>query len=59
MKDDVESFKLANKAYGLMSTAEQMDVIQRFAKLQYPSAVDRFFEAVHQVVSRNDRQVQP
>jgi hypothetical protein len=47
---DRESFDLANAAYVLMPPSDQIAVLEAFAQLRYPSAVDRFFEAVHQTI---------
>lgn len=50
-------FELANNAFNLMSLQEREAVLKEFARLRYPSIADRFFEAVHVVVTehRNGR----
>ena len=44
-------FELANRAYERMTLSERERVMERFAQLQYPSVLDRFFEAVHAVIT--------
>ena len=45
-----DDFELSSKAFGLMSAADRMEVLIRFSRLRYTSIIDRFFEAVHQVI---------
>ena len=46
-----EEFETACRAFGLFSTEEKARAVEVFARLRYPSARDRFFEAVHQVIT--------
>lgn len=48
--DTIEDFELANKAFDLFTLAERRRALDEFARLRYPSIVDRFFEAVHRVI---------
>lgn len=45
-----DDFVLANRAYEQMTMAERHLVLEEFARLRYPSVLDRFFEAVHTVI---------
>jgi hypothetical protein len=47
-RDDLD---MASKAFGLMSLSEKEKVLDEFAKLRYPSVIDRFFDAVHRVIT--------
>lgn len=53
-KDD---FELANRAFEQFTLAEREEALEEFARLRYPSIIDRFFEAVHRVIeaARADR----
>jgi hypothetical protein len=45
-----EEFKMAIRAFELMPMADKHSVLERFAKLRFPSIADRFHEAVYQQV---------
>lgn len=49
-KRDTDDFALANRAFELFTLPEREVVLREFARLRYPSIVDRFFEAVHVVI---------
>ena len=53
-----DDFELAAKAFGLFTLAEKQIALERFAQLRYPSIIDRFYEAVHEVI-RNKAEAQP
>jgi len=43
-------FVMANRAFELFTLPERLRALEVFARLRYPSLVDRFFEAVHVVI---------
>ena len=48
----INEFEQANRAYELMTLEEREMVLTEFAKLEYPSIRDRFFEAVFRVIQQ-------
>jgi hypothetical protein len=48
-----EEFELANRAFQLFSSAEREAALEEFARLRYPSVVDRFVASVHKVITRS------
>ena len=50
-----EDFELANRAFEMFTLAEREIALERFAVLRYPSIIDRFFEAVHQVIRESKK----
>lgn len=45
-----DDFQQANRAFDLFTLAEREQALEIFSRLRYPSIIDRFFEAVHQVI---------
>jgi len=43
-------FEQANRAFELFTLAERELALEEFARLRYPSIIDRFFEAVYSVI---------
>lgn len=54
-----DDFVLANKAFDLMRMPERVRVLQEFARLRYPSILDRFFDAVHSVIRDREELERP
>ena len=50
MTEQDDSLELASRAFSLFTRSEQLRALEKFAILRYPSAADRFFEAVHFVI---------
>jgi hypothetical protein len=51
---ELETLMLASKAFGLMPPRDQERVLAQFARLRYPSVIDRFHESVYRVISSKD-----
>lgn len=49
-----ELYEMALRAFALMGVDEQMRVLETFSCLRYPQVSDRFGEAVHREIMRND-----
>ncbi len=49
-----EDFQIATRAFDLMTLTEKRLVLSEFALLRYSSVEDRFFEAVHRVVTEKN-----
>lgn len=49
---DREQFETANRAFNVFTLSERLMALEEFRKLRYPSTEDRFFEAVHRVVTK-------
>jgi hypothetical protein len=49
--NDDDSFVIANRAFELMNLAERERVLGHFARLRFPSIIDRFVESVHFVIT--------
>lgn len=45
-----DDFEIADRAYAKMRRDQRLRVLTHFAALEFPSVVDRFFEAVHRVI---------
>lgn len=52
-----QDFAQANRAFELFTLAERKQALEEFARLQFPSIVDRFYEAVYRVIHEKDKQV--
>ena len=50
MSTQSADFQLASRAFDLMTLAEREYVLKEFARLEYPSVIDRFMDAVHAVI---------
>lgn len=50
-----EEFELANQAFEKMTLKQRAFVLIIFARLGFPSVLDRFFEAVYRVVRSSQR----
>jgi hypothetical protein len=47
-----DDFKMSLRAFNLFTDAEKLATLREFASLKYPHIEDRFFEAVHRVITR-------
>ena len=56
-----EEFAQANRAFELFTLDERAKALEIFARLKYASMIDRFFEAVYQVIQEqaSARQEEP
>jgi hypothetical protein len=50
-----EDFEMAVKAFRLFTEYEQRAALVEFSRLHYPSVEEKFFEAVHRVITRDDK----
>ena len=48
--NEIETFTLANRAFGRFTLAECEQALRRFTELEYPSLADRWLEAVEYVI---------
>lgn len=49
-----EKWEQLLKAFGLMRRDEQIRVLETFATLRYADISERFFEAIHREIMRDD-----
>lgn len=49
-----ESFAIAIRAFGLMTQADQLRVLDQFRRLRMGRSADRFHEATYRVVTNKD-----